>query len=81
MDLGIKEKMLVDTIYELDKQDVPGIAKIILCYIPYTDHFPIKNYIKNLKNEINDYEYEYGNEIHIPSFHQVYCWNYKNRLF
>ena len=75
MDLEIKQNILVDTFYE------PGIAKIILGYIPYTDHFPIKNYIKNLKNEINDYEYEYGNEIHIPEFYQVYCWSFKNRLF
>ena len=49
--------MLVDSIYDLDKQDVPGIAKIILGYISYTDHFPIKNYIKNLKNETDFYPF------------------------
>jgi hypothetical protein len=53
---------------------IRDIEHIIYCYICQLKYNDI---IKNLKNEIEDYEYEYRDEIHIPTFQNHYFWSRK----
>ena len=52
-------------------RDIENIIHCYICQLKYND------IIKKLKNEIEDYEYEYRDEIHIPTFQSHYFWSRK----